>query len=315
VLTVLRKTARCWTSELRCSTGRSAVALFAEVSNRRCVLLPAICPDGLYDPFAAAGWAIKFYDLTFDLAPDMELIKSLIVDRPDTVIVVIHFFGREYNTTGIAKRSDDILFESCAHNLRLKAPNADVALWSFNKTLPVFDGAILKSRCDINVDVKEPHPYPNARALDYYETHLNAVARDDDELIVKAYEDYYKLIALDFTVREWSRRTQVMMSDLDWLVKECDAREENAKLYEHYFRGILKGGAFAWPYLCHKPRKGIANALRKNGVRAVWWGSHWLFQPQMKEFRERHILLPVGSEVTEKDIKIIAETIRSAEEK
>mgnify|MGYP001576704093 CR=1 FL=1 len=178
MLTCLRHSQRNWTSECRVATGRSAINHLIHIAMPKAVLMPAYVPEGVIIPFQRLKVPIKFYKLREDLRPDLDHLQKLIAKGD--MVVVIHYFGYLTETGAlreIISNANGLLFEDCVHAAFAKAPDADVALWSMNKFLPVVDGAIMRSRRrSIDVSCRDFPPLPPL-VMAAYHKHLDLNAR------------------------------------------------------------------------------------------------------------------------------------------
>lgn len=327
MLTVLRHSQRePWKSECRVATGRSAILHLIKVANPKAVLMPCYVPEGVITPFQRTGIPIKFYKLREDLRPDLDHVTRLMTKG--ALFVLIHFFGYQTETGAlreIVHNAEGLLFEDCAHALFAKAIDADVALWSLNKFLPVVDGAILKSRRrDIDVSYTATQPL-HPRILNAYHQHLDLNARIavcSDPAQVNdlanesnlAYEEYYKEIK-DLSICAQSAESQCITdsTDLD-AVKQ--ARSHNAASYYKLlpkcfmFRPKPPTAPFAFPIIVRPPLRveQVFNRLLEIGVLASKLVDKWNHVPDDPRFTaertimDQHLLLPVGEGVTYDDV-------------
>lgn len=145
--------ARSW---LLTNSARCALALALEqlgIGPGDEVLIPAYHCSALSGPVIAAGAVPVFYRLTAQLDADLESVRSLTGARTRCLIVV-HFFGFPRQLDGMAEHCKQhrlLLIEDCAHAFYLPrgelrvVGQADVAIGSLMKFLPVFDGGCLVS--------------------------------------------------------------------------------------------------------------------------------------------------------------------------
>ncbi len=335
MLTVLRHSQRsAWKSEARVATGRSAILHLIKVANPKAVLMPCYVPEGVIIPFQRVGIPIKFYKLREDLRPDLDHVTRLMTKG--AMFVLIHYFGY-YTETGalreIISNAGGILFEDCAHALFAKASEADVALWSYNKFLPVADGAILKSRRrDIDVSLTQPLPWLQRRVINAYHQYLDLNARlaictnpsqvlDLEEDSKAAYEEYYKEIN-DLTIYDQSPESRCIVdsTDLD-TVKQ--SRSHNASFYYKYipecfrFRSAVPLAPFAYPIIVRPPLRveQVFNHLLERRVLASRLVDKWNHIPGDQQFKaertfiDQHLLLPVGEEVTYDNVRDIGKCL------
>lgn len=115
------------------------------------IVMPVYIPAKLYRFVLAAGYEVKFYDVSTDLNIDLEEISGLIDDQTQAVFAV-HFFGIPVNLKPLKKittRQDVYLIEDCAHTLisyykgtQLGA-TGDFTLFSTRKMMQYHYGGIL----------------------------------------------------------------------------------------------------------------------------------------------------------------------------
>jgi hypothetical protein len=339
MLTVLRHNQRCWSSECNVATGRSAIKLLIDRSHPKSVLMPCYVPEGVINPFQVAGVPIKFYKLRDDLRPDLDHISKLICKG--SMVVAIHYFGYLTETGALREmvsQADGILFEDCAHALFAKADDADVALWSYNKFLPVVDGAILRSRRH-NINVSPLYPMPQIfpqRILTAYHQHLELNSRlsrvqpEQAEDLLKestfAYEAYYSQIK-DLTLYQQSDESRCVIANtnLKWIensrtMRAFDYFQEIPDCFR--FRGVSPKAPFAYPIVVRHPIncEDVYQRLLKVGVLAARLIDKWDHIPKGDErflaehiFMDQHLLLPVGEEVTYDDVKRIGKCLKGIE--
>lgn len=333
MLTVLRHSQRhTWKSECRIATGRSAIRHLISVTAPKAVLMPCYVPEGVIIPFQRAGVPIKFYKLRADLRPDLDHVSRVICKG--ALVVIINYFGYQTETGAlreIVSNTEGILFEDCAHALFAKASDADVALWSFNKFLPVVDGAILKSRRrDIDVTPMAPFQQPvPSRVMNPYHQHLGfnarlAVCSDPTQALElkqqsdRAYEEYYKNIQ-DFIPYEHSAESRCIVASTN-LDEVKQTRSYNAATYYRNLpesmklRSGIPVAPFAFPILVKSPDQ-VLQKLLEIGVLASKAIDKWDHIPDDHfeaecYFRDHHLLLPVGEEVTFDDIHKICECLK-----
>lgn len=206
------------------ATGRGALAHLAQKLDCPRVLLPGFVPEGLLLPFVAAGKHVEFYRLNGKLEPD-----ALVIGDGD-LMVVIHYFGRIVDTAniiGAAHACGAMVLEDCAHAPLHRPERADFTLYSFNKALPIADGAILLSRRP-EIDVRRgagamPMPLDATIA---YENHLRAngeIARHGIEhnatadvlRSAAAYQRYYDIMGGDMALYAPSAKARLALAMAD----------------------------------------------------------------------------------------------------
>lgn len=137
------------------STGSCAIKLAIralKLTSKDKILLPSyLCPAGVLRPIQEEGINTEFFKVKKDLSIDINDIEKKISE--DTkALFVIHYFGFPQNIEKISKLCKDnslFLIEDCAHaflsknNEKLLGSFGDFSIFSFRKTLPVPDGALL----------------------------------------------------------------------------------------------------------------------------------------------------------------------------
>ena len=115
------------------------------------VLLPAFHCSTLVEPMRQYGVAVRFYNIRRDLTPDIEDIEKKI-DRRTRALLAIHYFGFPQPIEKLSElcRSYNLrLIEDCAHVLTGHVNGmalgswGDVAVYSWRKFLPLYDGGQL----------------------------------------------------------------------------------------------------------------------------------------------------------------------------
>ncbi len=336
MLTVLRHSARnYWTSECRVATGRSAIKHLIDIAQPKTVLMPCYVPEGVINPFRRENVTIRFYRLRSDLTPDFDDLQAKI--SKGAMVVVIHYFGFKARTKAIRQLVDNVgglLFEDCAHAMSgpaSQADDADVALWVLNKTLPVVDGAILRSRRrDIDVTGSWKGQLPG-EAVKAYQRHLDInaqLARSSDMTLLSdsdlAYEQYYKING-DMSPLAQSEESRCIESSLD-LDALHEIKTQNVVQYlntlpkEFIWCDQYPVAPMAFPIMVKPPlkRRVIFNALLEKGVLASMQIDKWDHVEagyiHEREFIDQHLLLPVGEGVGRSVVRDIAACLRECYE-
>ena len=129
------------------------------------VALPAFCCGSEVEPFVQAGLTPRFYRLTSALNPEPESFKAAL--NGSAAALATHYFGfaADLAAARAACRTAGVpLIEDCAHALYSRdvtgwlGSQADVAIFSVVKSLPVPDGGALITR----VQTKGPPPQGSA---------------------------------------------------------------------------------------------------------------------------------------------------------
>lgn len=336
MLTCLRHNQRNWTSEVQAATGRSAISRLIDVLKPTKVMLPTYVPEGVIIPFQYMGVPITYYKLRTDLRPDLDHVQKNL--SKGVLFVLIHYFG--YLTENGALRdiiheAEGIVFEDCAHALFAKAKEADVALWVYNKFLPVVDGAILRSRRrSIDLTTRPTMELPSG-VLNSYHQHLDlntCILRARDPKLVRdlenesrlAYEKYYSFINNDLTVYSQSVESKCIISSTD--LKEVEhIRSHNAQNYYKQtpecfvFRPKTPIAPFAYPIVVRHPHncEDVYLALLDAGILPSRLIEKWDHIPKGDDrfelehtFMDQHLLLPVDEDVTYNDIKRVGTVLR-----
>lgn len=333
MLTVLRSSQRNWTSELHTATGRSAIAHLINILKPRTVMMPAYVPEGVRDPFLRAGVQIKYYKLRDDLRPDLDHVLKMITK--ECIFVLIHYFGYLTETGALREIVSGVggtLFEDCAQALFAKADDADVALWSYNKFLPVVDGAVLKSRRrDIKlapISISGDLGTLPSKVVNSYHQHLHLNARmaklhdrtqvlDLERESQLAYEQYYSFIKDDLSIYAQSEESKCIIADTNHEgIKTI--RSHNAQHYRRviptcfHFRSTDPIGPFAFPIVVRPPWncERVFDILIENGMLPARQIDKWDHIPKgdprfdiEHTFMDQHLLLPVGVEVSYNAVK------------
>src|SRR5690242_18790203 len=115
------------------------------------VLVPAYICRAAVDPFFAYGADVDFYSIKSDCAADVRDLEARI--RPETkAVLAAHYFGFPQDILRIREICDRYgiaLIEDCAHVLSGQIGEqaigsfGDVAIFSWRKFLPVYDGGEL----------------------------------------------------------------------------------------------------------------------------------------------------------------------------
>ena len=126
------------------------------------VLTPAYHCGAEVEAVARAGLRVVFYEAADDLQPDPDELENLLGPRA-RALLLIHYFGFPQNVGHWRGWCDDhglLLIEDCAHALNAESGGrpvgslADVAIFSFAKTLPLPDGAALVSRTPVTLRLR-----------------------------------------------------------------------------------------------------------------------------------------------------------------
>jgi len=323
----------------RLATGRSAICHMISClpqPNAKTVLLPAYIAEGVIRPFLNAGFEILFYRLEKDLRPVINDIDRLL-ERINglSVTVLIHYFGfssRSAELSEILGKHNTVVFDDLAHapftmdsSGKLLAEEAELALYSLNKFLPVIDGAILSSkRADMGVAFNESKlselPVTTQHA---YSRHLHAgydlfkskdpvQCRQNLEILEAAYEEYYSVINAEIIPFRQSTESSQIEEKFPYngLIKR---RKLNSSLLYETLRSatftllhpVLPDEVVPWCIPATVPaykRVEVLNRLFDQGVLLSVLEDKWDFIPEEKSnmfsveqaFINEHVLIPVS---------------------
>ncbi len=331
MLTVHRKAdPRLWTSELRCATGRSAIAhMLARIDAGHDlsshVFMPCYVPEGVIEPIKRGGRPITFYKLNADLTPDLDDLYPMIKQAERPLVVVIHYFGFETplmaDLSVLLHRHGGLLFEDCAHAFWCRAEHADIALWSLNKVMPTVDGAILKARNGIDVSLDVYNGLPR-EAVEAYRWHLklnmdvlmSSVSGDRHmaaDIMVKSdgwYERYYAIIKELLHPCRMTQEAEMVLGRQALHEREGEIRDTRCLWYNHELsdefclhkrlRPDMSAGSkphgpvFAYPIVCpdYPPRTAIAMEIGKVGVAPATLVTKWDHIPLKGFDNERNFM-------------------------
>lgn len=338
----------------RLATGRSALfhlihrvpELYAST-----VLLPTYVAEGVIQPFLAAGVTILFYRLDHDLSPKVEDVEALL-ERVNgkAIFMLIHYFGFPARSSGLSatlNRYRPVVVEDCAHAMfttmasgQSLAKDADLALYSLNKFLPLSDGAILLSnRPDINLSINEELlPELPLQALESYQKHLHAgrdllnsklpvQAESCLEKLGKYYEEYYAVINSDLSPCRQSACSRYVEEGFSYdslitkrlrncriLYKELKA---NAFSLVHQ---KLPSGVVPWCVPARVPvkqRAKIIDSLFDEGILLSTLKDKWDFIPADRSghfefesaFLDDHVLIPISEFISEDSMRFMVERL------
>lgn len=331
------------TSLCQLATGRSTLFHLIQrlpQPHAATVLLPTYVAEGVIQPFLTAGFTILFYRLQPDLSPmNGDLATLLDQVHGVAVIVLIHYFGYPAHSSelpSVLSRYHPIVVDDCAHALFTTTPdgsplakNADLALYSLNKFLPVVDGAILisnRSDIDLSLDEGTFAELPN-EAQQAYQDHLQAgrdLFNSNDptqtkhflEKLEEFYERYYAIINADLSPFRQSARSRHVAEifPYDSLIQK---RLSNSRIiYEGLKSPVfsllypaLPPGVVPWCIPAHVPaqrRTEILNCLSDQGILLSTLQDKWNFVPAERRdhyavevtFLDEHVLIPISEFIT-----------------
>jgi dTDP-4-amino-4,6-dideoxygalactose transaminase len=309
------------------------------------VLMPAYVAEGVYQPVSKLGIKIVFYKLNADLTPDINSLKNQLKGTNGRLLfILINYFGFSCLGEGLYKLLKEKkipILEDCAHAL-FKTPGlagisnikADLMLYSFNKFLPVTDGAILGSTSkdlDVSKLMAGMKRQFSEKAIKAYKSHLDwggklLIETDLEKSmpilrkLSTSYEDYYQHISQDFCGYNQSEEAKYFLQSID--IKVCrEKRLSNANIIfngldNSLFKLIFKQfreGDIPWCVPALVPSKHraeiIEHILSKNILLSTLI-EKWNYIPSnSKEFHinelrfiNEHILIPVNENISESEM-------------
>ena len=337
------------------ATGRSAINhLINKIgfSKKDSVLLPAYVAEGILQPFIKSKIPIKFYKLDQNLFPDTKDISAVLEkDQSIKLCIVIHSFGFEAPINPLIElliKKNVLLLEDCAQgifscygeNNKPFGGKGNFALYSLNKFLPVFDGAILLSHVNnINVSIKENQSELDIRAINAYKRHLqinksifDCEDQEKIKLLVKEsaiqYNIYYTYINTNCDNHKISTLSKEIIEtfDYDFLIKR---RKENtniiynnfdSKLFELFFENTHENIIpMAIPVII---KDGLSDkvfrVMYEKGVLLAKQEDRWNFLSMTDNqnkflieqyFIDNHALVPINEFINEEKMHFIVEQL------
>jgi perosamine synthetase len=339
---------------VRFSTGRAALTALIRrlgLTSADAVMMPAYIAEGVIKPFRAAGIQVVFYGLTSSLMPDLGDVELLIRTHTNTRLMILwHPYGFEAPAAEImvlvGGRGIKLL-EDCAHAAFSRTEAGDpmgttghFALFSFNKFLPVPDGALLTGMGVDDVDCGVTGDEIDTTTIDHYLGHLRLsgellrcgdpeAARTLLELSGNEYDQYYEVINNDFSPKRQSTLSRTIERGIS-SSELIDRRRRNAlALYSHLANPKLRlvfpkltGGVvpFAVPVVTEaSSRDRLIEHAWSRGVHLATLIQNWCFLPEgdagrfvnERAFIDSHVLVPVNEFLTGEDIAWIAEVLNT----
>lgn len=318
-----------------CATGRSALALVAlDLLSRGAkpvVRLPFYCCPSVAQPFAEAGFDMRFYSQGADLS-------SLPDATPDAgdVFLFIHWFGFP-NRAALAfvdafgANRPFAVIEDCVPaslwafgrpaSASLMHP-ADYSAYSFRKVLPVPDGALLASQSPVNAPALPSDRTFVALALSALRTARRNGGRPEYLRLSRTAE---ARLDADASAREASPSGNRILQRCD-IATAAAKRRENARLLASLLPSQLRplhsdvpedAAPLCLPVLLERgSRDELLRRLRAAGiVPPLAWDVNPepgdRFAPD-RDVARRVIALPVGQEMDGADVERLGEILRSA---
>jgi len=342
----------CNTSSSFClaSSGRASIYALINILSPDSisgVLLPAYIAEGVIRPFLAMNIPTHFYNLKKNLFPDEKSITEMIESKSIKLLVIVHPLGNRVDISEIkwiCEKNKILILEDFAQTLFVDRTEfiGDFTLFSFNKFLPVHDGALLLShRNDISLkcDMSAMVPLPDV-AIKAYDKHLEynyLILQESDQsncrvLLKKTevyYNQYYFYLNSDFSQARVSQETehQLPFYDIDELFMR---RKKNQEILYQFLNSTKidflypeiddKNVPMAVPIVLLGTDR--SEFVKKAFIKGVLLSSlidKWNFIPEWKSGRfenemfyiNNHLLLPINEFYDSDDIAFIAEVINS----
>lgn len=161
-------------------TGRQALALCADYFSRHegrdLLVAPTFACSSMLEPFRNAGWRMRFFSHDPALAPNGQVLRSLVRDPKRSVVLTMAYFGAHPSSEHVAdlgrlRREGVRVIDDETHRvLTASAPSiADISIASLRKTLPVPDGAYIRGSLSVNIlggaSLDEPSPHDGWAAM------------------------------------------------------------------------------------------------------------------------------------------------------
>lgn len=328
MLTMLRHgTIPGWSSIAWAATARSLFAHLIARADPGAIILPRYAPEGLTVPAKKSGVPVASYGLGDDLLPDVVDLAHQIDRHNRPLVVLIHYFGFPTPAgllTKYAQARGGWVLHDCAQALLGEASvarDADFALYSINKWLPVVDGAILKSRANVDVSLLNRHPMMTPAAVTAYQHHLStngwiaasetiAHAMQAKESSAEAYDRYYREGGSSLMMCEPLSKRSLELADLDMIAKRhrlhADYLVNRIKLRVHAPRGNTVPWCLPVRFRSRDDRDAATAALLEAGIVAEVQADKWTEHP----FVDDHLLLPIGVDATLHELDAMVKTLR-----
>jgi dTDP-4-amino-4,6-dideoxygalactose transaminase len=326
------------------SSGREAVVCLIRalrLNNESIALLPDFCPEGIVDPFKRSGVSIVYYPIDDELRPIHQNFLEIIESNSPSICFLIHYFGLlqdDKKLSAICKERGIILVEDFAHFLPLNKSNyglnSDLSLFSFDKVLPVPDGAELKIN-NIKININDFF-YHKSMIRNFY------IALKFINLLVMRITQFIPPFLLWRRVGSFLTRIdtykilmsyyfkyQCKMSFLSRLIvrkikikKIISIRAQNEMIYKKNLNGeVFKSFAAFNPakHFCRmgypvkvEMRESLIKFLYEHGITGVFFKNKWSFanlnnatHKNCLYILESNFLFPTSSSLTEKEIHYV----------
>jgi len=330
-----------------CSSARNGLMELIRPLPVKNVLLPAYVPQGIYVPFFREDYKLHYYDVNDDLTLNSKDIENFIIELNITALVVIHYFGyiQDFSSVKqICKKHKVLLIEDCAHVFPCKRSKelnvgsvGDISLFSFNKFLPLPDGAVLCiNNTEITTDILYRNSFSNSLAVFLLTINMLMNTLIDNigklrhlkkhliKLNSQIYEKYYHYVNLPKNPVRISRISRYLISRFNYekliddyqqniLLIDKSLRESKLNVPGHYEFGMV---LFCIPVIIGK-RDDLIYELEKKGIRCTVLEKRWDYAfknglsnfPNAASFIKRHCLLPVSLFISQEEAKHIAESV------
>lgn len=329
---------------LHCATGRQAIfALVAHLALKpsACCLLPAYVAEGVISPIEAAGLKLSFYKLTPSLMIDLEELERIVTREPQLrLIVIIHPFGVRQPVAEIRRilassREQVVILEDDAQALFSgmdaidPAERGDFSLFSFNKFLPVTDGATLLSHHD-RFQLR-PFSGVSPALLESARVHLDwnrKLFEEQDPVEARvilrevgaSYEAYYRHVHGHFEPRSISPDSWTILQRANFELMKA-RRVANAEYLARHldparYQPVVspsdcRAGLFAYPVRAlRRPRNEVIELSLNHNILLSTLVEKWDFRPAgddrfpcESEFLEQHLLIPVSEMIVESQLE------------
>jgi len=337
----------------RCfATGRAALAALIRelrLTSADAVLMPAYIAEGVIQPFRSAGVQIAYYRLTSELRPHVDDIKAILGGHPNARLMIVwHPFGFEApmgELTSIARAHGVDILVDCAHaafsETREGVPFGEAgefALFSWNKFVPVPDGAFLKGASKNGTGDERSDAEIGPAAIANYLCHLRTNAellRCQDpraaavllEKTSQYYDEYYAVIKSDLSPKRPSEVSSRIGRALSLRALSSQRRRNARTLYNAVTNTTLRfvfatcdPGVvpFAVPMVtAASSRDRLLEHAWASGIHLATLVDRWNFIPPGRErhfsteldFMQSHVLVPVNEFLTEGDMGLIADML------
>ncbi|MGP1446111.1 MAG: DegT/DnrJ/EryC1/StrS family aminotransferase [Candidatus Limimorpha sp.] len=299
-------------------------------SKNECVMLPPICPQGLYIPFNRKKIPIRFYHLKDNFAVDTKWLEDSLEDINCKVFIFIHYFGiynpQVVEIKELCTKHKMILIEDAVQGLFSTDHEGvplgsigDISLFSFPKFLPVSDGVafvINNPQLNIVFSYKKNLLVYLSRFFHSNSLLWNNLITDDTNgipyKIIKAfslfnYALYYFLLCLAKQNQDISKMSRRILSVIDY--DDYLARRHrilqcyNSGLYQYEYRQKVQNFSGYLLEVKENDTKDVIKELNRLGLETLSYIKGWNYIPDTEEFEyerfllRHHLLLPINADV------------------